>query len=131
MTLCARQLCRRLSWLLMALACWFCSAAAAFASPFCVVVQGLPDQCIYADGGSCQNRANQLGGVCAANVKEIRPGFGPGSFCLVSDNVATDCVFFDRTSCENDARKRHTACVQRTPSTGITAFDPFAIRRPY
>ena len=103
----------------------------AMASPFCVTVQGLPDQCIFADGASCQRRADQLHGVCVANPAEVTPVPGPGQFCLVIGNQAMQCVYADRASCQADAARRHTACVQTAGQPGSSTIDPFAIRRPY
>ncbi len=112
-------------------AAWIVMPKPAMASPFCVAVQGLPDQCIFADGASCQRRASQLNGVCIANSLEVTPAPGPGQFCLVIGNQAMQCVYPDRVSCEADAARRHTACVQTTGQPGSSTIDPFAIRRPY
>jgi hypothetical protein len=102
----------------------------ALAAPYCVTVQGLPDQCVYVDGQECQKRAVQLGGVCTSNPGDILVQSGPGQFCLVVGGQATLCIFPDRNSCQEEASRRKTACVQAgTPAQ--QAVDPFAIRRPY
>jgi hypothetical protein len=102
----------------------------AFAERFCVTVQGLPDQCIYADATECQRRAFQLAGVCTANAAQIATPPGPGKFCLAESGRAVLCVYADRNTCIADAERRHTACVAATapPEPGV---DPFAVRRPY
>ena len=102
----------------------------AFAAPYCVAVQGLPDQCMYVDGQECQKRATQLGGVCQSNPADIVAQSGPGRCCLVIGGQATYCIFPDRTSCQEEATRRHSACVQAATPPQI-AVDPFAIRRPY
>ena len=56
---------------------------AAFASPFCVAVIGLPNQCIYDDASSCRARAAQLRGICTINTAEITAGYGHEKFCIV------------------------------------------------
>ncbi len=106
-------------------------ATQARAAAFCTSVQGLPDQCIYADGASCQARAVQLGGVCVVNQAEVPPVPGAGQFCLVVGNTATNCVYADRNTCQADAVRRHTACVQSAAPPGSSVIDPFSIRRPY
>jgi hypothetical protein len=102
----------------------------ALAEAFCVTVQGLPDQCIYADAAECQRRAFQLGGVCTANATTIVTPPGPGKFCLAEGGRAVACVYADRNTCIADAQRRHTACIPATapPEGGV---DPFAVRRPY
>jgi hypothetical protein len=102
----------------------------AYAEPFCVTVQGLPDQCIYADAAACQRRAFQLGGICAANAAQIVTPPGPGKFCLAEGGRAVSCVYADRNTCIADALRRRTACIAATapPEPGV---DPFAVRRPY
>jgi hypothetical protein len=102
----------------------------AYGSPYCVAVQGLPDQCIYVDGQECQKRAIQLGGVCKSNPADILAQSGPGQFCLVIGGQATMCIFPDRNSCQEEASRRKSACVQAA-SPPQEAVDPFAIRRPY
>lgn len=102
----------------------------AFAAPYCVSVQGLPDQCMYVDGQECQKRAVQLGGVCKSNPADIVAQSGPGQFCLVIGGQSTLCIFPDRNSCQAEASRRNTACVQTAPPPQ-EAVDPFAIRRPY
>ena len=111
-------------------AAWLLLAAPAVAAPFCVTVQGLPDQCAYADGAECQRRATQLGGICTANAKEIATPPGPGSFCLAAGGHVVACNYADRQSCETDAARQHTACIPATAPPGA-AVDPFAPRRPY
>jgi hypothetical protein len=102
----------------------------AFAAPFCVTVQGLPDQCIYADSGECGKRANQLGGICTANAQQVTTPPGPGSFCLAEGGRVVQCLYADRDSCTADAQRRHGACIPAsTPPQG--SVDPFAPRRPY
>ena len=101
------------------------------ASPFCVSIQGIPSQCIYADGRQCQIRAQQLGGVCSANPAEVKGTPGPGQFCLVVQNSASICAYPDRTSCEVEAARKHTACIEAPGPLPDRSADPFAIRRPY
>jgi hypothetical protein len=111
-------------------AAWVLLAAPAVAAPFCVTVQGLPDQCVYVDGAECQQRAFQLGGVCTANAKEITTPPGPGSFCLAAGGHVVACNYVDRESCQQDAARQHTACIPATAPPNA-AVDPFAVRRPY
>ena len=111
-------------------AAWLLLAAPAVASPFCVSVQGLPDQCMYVDGAECQRRAGQLGGICTANAKEIATPPGPGAFCLAAGGHVVACNYPDRQTCEDDARRQHTACIQATSPPSVS-IDPFAVRRPY
>jgi hypothetical protein len=102
----------------------------AVAAPYCVAVQGLPDQCIFVDGQLCEARASQLGGVCKSNPDDIVAQSGPGQFCLVIGGQATLCIFPDRNSCQEEAIRRHSACVHAA-APPQQAVDPFAIRRPY
>ena len=111
-------------------AIWLLLAVPAVAAPFCVTVQGLPDQCIYVDGAECQKRAQQLGGVCNANAKEISTPPGPGAFCLAAGGHVISCNYADRQSCLNDAMRQHTACIQATAPPSVSV-NPFAVRRPY
>jgi hypothetical protein len=105
-------------------------AAPAFAAPFCVTVQGLPDQCIYADSTECGKRAAQLGGICTANAQQITTPPGPGSFCLAEGGRVVQCLYADRDTCTADAQRRHGACIPASlPQQG--SVDPFAPRRPY
>jgi hypothetical protein len=105
-------------------------AVPAAASPFCVQVQGLPNQCIYVDGAECQRRAGQMGGICIANEKEIKTPPGPGTFCLAAGGHVVACNYADRQSCNNDAARQHTACIPATTPPGVSV-DPFAVQRPY
>jgi hypothetical protein len=100
------------------------------AAPFCVSVQGLPDQCIYVDGSECQSRATQLGGVCIANAAAIVRQFGTSQFCIVTETGTALCAYADRNSCTADALRRHDACIEAV-RPGNNTIDPFAIRRPY
>ncbi len=111
-------------------ATWLLLAAPAVAAPFCVEVQGLPPQCIYVDGAECQQRANQLGGICGANAKEVKTPPGPGSFCLAAGGRVVACNYADRQTCFEDAARQHTACIEATEPPSV-AVDPFAVRRPY
>jgi hypothetical protein len=111
-------------------ATWLLLAAPAVGAPFCVTVQGLPDQCVYVDGAECQRRALQLGGICSANAKEIKTPPGPGAFCLAAGGQAVACNYVDRQSCQEDALRQHTACIQATAPPSVSV-DPFAVRRPY
>jgi len=103
----------------------------AAAAPFCVAVQGLSDECLYADPASCQTRASQLGGACVSNPAESLQAVGPGRFCLVIGGQASQCIYPDRGSCTADAVRHRTACVEVTGNPGTSEIDPFALRRPY
>jgi hypothetical protein len=120
----------RLPALFLALLAIPALAMPAWAAPFCVTVQGLPDQCIYVDGAECGRRATQLGGICTANGAEIRTPPGPGLFCLAEGGHAVACVYADRDTCNAEARRRKSTCIPASaPPSG--SVDPFAPQRPY
>jgi hypothetical protein len=100
------------------------------AAPFCVEVEGIPPQCLYADARDCQTRANQLGGICSGNAQEISTPPGIGQYCVVSSGGAAQCIYADRGSCLTDAMRRGGACVQANGTIGGTP-DPFRVTRPY
>ncbi len=87
------------------------NAPAAWAAPFCVVVQGIPPQCMYHDARECWQRANQLHGVCNPNPEEITLPAGSNRFCFVDSSRASQCIYPDRGTCNRDAASKGGACI--------------------
>jgi len=102
----------------------------ALAAPFCVQTQALPPQCMYYDAASCEQRANQLGGLCSVNRKEVRVRPGLGHYCLLTSGLVSSCIYADRGTCQRDAVQQHGACVDTPARPESPAPDPYRDVRP-
>ena len=89
----------------------------AFAAPFCIQTQSIPEQCDYVDATQCRKRAAELKGYCVANPADlvIRAG-GTGRYCLVLSSRDAQCIYTDISSCENDAAPASGVCIEKSPS---------------
>ena len=105
--------------------------ATARAAPFCVVVQGLPDECVYVDAAECSSRAARLHGRCGLNPAAPAPlREGHEAYCLVQSSVALSCLYADIAACEHDGNRSNGACVE-APKAMPGATDPFQQIRPF
>lgn len=94
------------------LAVFFSSSANA--APFCMEINGLPDECIYYDPDLCLARARTQNGICSPNSREIRFDGGAGSYCLVLSGGSAECHYTDFRSCQQVARNNKALC-ERNP----------------
>jgi hypothetical protein len=102
----------------------------ALASPFCVQTQALPPQCMYVDAGSCNARANQLGGTCTVNPAELHVTPGLGHYCLLTSGHVSSCVYADRADCDREAQHQQGVCVQSPSRPESPGPDPYRDIRP-
>ena len=108
----------------------------ALASPFCVDVTGLPQQCYYADPNQCRVEATRQGGQCIANANEVSTPPRSQAFCLITAGNAMSCTYPDRADCDRDSRRIGGACVPTNsydplipaPAPGV---DEYQVKRPY
>jgi hypothetical protein len=108
------------------------TGVSANASSFCVEMEGIPPQCLYADPGLCQSEASHAGGRCVANPETFTVPAGQSPFCVVESGNVISCVYGDLASCRSDAERRHGACLAAPPPPAPhVSPDPFAIKRPY
>ena len=119
----------RLRWHLTGLLL-LAAPAGAMAAPFCVQTQALPPQCIYFDAASCNQRAQQLGGLCSVNRREMRVSRGLGHYCVLTSERASSCIYADRGNCENDARQQGGVCVDSPSRPESPRVDPYRDVRP-
>lgn len=104
---------------------------AARAAPFCIVVQGLPDECSYVDAAECSSRAARLHGRCGLNpTASAPPQEGHEAYCLVQSSVALSCLYPDVAACEHDSNRSNGACVE-APKPMPGTVDPFQQIRPF
>lgn len=88
------------------------AAHAAAAAPFCVVGQGVPPQCLYADPSDCRVRAAQLNGTCAANPEEFSMPVSAGPYCVTDATRSLTCGYLDLRSCTLAAERRQgSVCI--------------------
>lgn len=105
--------------------------ATARAAPFCIVVQGLPDECSYVDASECSSRAARLHGRCGLNpTAAALPQEGHEAYCLVQSSAALSCLYPDVAACEHDSNRSNGACVE-APKATPGAVDPFQQIRPF
>ena len=116
---------------LMVAAMVLAGVAQAWTAPFCVVVQGLPDECVYVDASECSSRAARLHGRCGLNPGAAAlPTEGHEAYCLVQSSVALSCLYADVAACEHESNRTNGACVEAPKAVG-GAVDPFQQIRPF
>lgn len=107
----------------------------AVAAPFCVVVAGLPDECLYVDATDCGKRAARLHGRCGLNpAAPPLPHEGGEAFCEVQSSAMLSCLFPDAAHCAEQSARDGAACVEApvdTPAPAPRTSDPFQQIRPY
>ncbi len=116
------------------------AGGAARAAPFCVVVAGLPDECLYVDATACNSRAARLHGRCGLNPDApALPREGGEPFCEVESSAMLSCLYPDAAHCAEQSARDGTACVEApatSPASGGTRqagqpTDPYRQIRPY
>ncbi len=102
-------------------------AGPAQAAPYCVVQLGITTQCLYFDPAECKQRANQLGGNCAANPSELALPTTSTTYpyCIAGPGYSS-CKFVDRGACEAEAARLGVGCVE-----GVAPAGPNAPPDPY
>lgn len=102
----------------------------ALGAPFCVQTQALPPQCMFYDAALCQQRAFQLGGLCAVNPAEIKLSPGLGHYCLLTSQLISSCIYTDLANCQRDATTQHGACIIAPGRPESPGADPYRDIRP-
>ena len=100
------------------------------AAPFCVSTEALPPQCMFYDAALCEQRAQQLNGLCSVNRSEITVSPGLGHYCLLTSTLVSSCIYADRANCERDAKVQSGACVNAPLRPESPGADPYRDIRP-
>ena len=96
-------------------------SGAAFAGPFCLMVQGMPASCRYFDEASCQRAAIEHNGGCVANnafatTTGLANAPKDARFCLVTGGDSK-CNYYDAKSCAKAAQENGGTCLTRPSKT--------------
>jgi hypothetical protein len=107
-----------------------CAPHSARSAPFCIEMEGVPQQCLYFDTKQCWQDAKKQRARCAVNVAELKNSETDNSICMEDSARQPVCGYQNLESCQGEASKRNAVCFQSTKA--VASDDPSRLERtPY